>query len=375
MGVEDKDFLEVRERKQLQTLFGTAGMKLEDNDFEQVYSRAEELSFQIVGGRSGAVGIEVFRRAYNEYDDARYVGKFPSWWFDDEDASTDVITIPLIKKKTQLGAEQSKLDLSMPPPNKKPRVLNQDSQKALPLQQLSSDSQRYNRAITVLKQFFNHASLSNIPIQAELNLDEGNLQQLHATKYKVTWGSVGRRGLLLVLSDGIFFLENDDNNIKVSFLTCPLYVPNPQKPATCQHRTLLDVVLVTDKEHGISVPRFLVSDILVHMGYVLMNKPWNVRFKYVIDGVILARKKSTKIWNYSKERIRLRAKEFFDLKEVDFVCNQVVKAQFHVTDGLRFVPQEGTYLYNVGSDDNDVLVCKSCDEVIMGKMLKYITEL
>jgi len=80
MGVEDKDFLEVRERKQLQTLFGTAGMKLEDNDFQQVYSRAEELSFQIVGGRSGAVGIEVFRRAYNEYDDARYVGKYPSWW-------------------------------------------------------------------------------------------------------------------------------------------------------------------------------------------------------------------------------------------------------------------------------------------------------
>jgi hypothetical protein len=79
MGVEDKDFLEAREQRELQTLFGNAGMKLEDGDFTQVYGRAQQLSMLIEGGRRG-VGIEVFRRAYNEYDDAKYAGGYPNWW-------------------------------------------------------------------------------------------------------------------------------------------------------------------------------------------------------------------------------------------------------------------------------------------------------
>ena len=79
MGVEDKDFLDSRERADLQTLFANAGMKLNDGDFDQVYRRAAMLSMEIQGGSRG-IGIEVFRRAYNEYGDARYVGKLPSWW-------------------------------------------------------------------------------------------------------------------------------------------------------------------------------------------------------------------------------------------------------------------------------------------------------
>ena len=79
MGVEDKDFLDGREMKELQTLFGNAGMKLNDSDFDQVFGRARTLSMMIEGGRRG-VGIEVFRRAYNEYDDARFVQSYPNWW-------------------------------------------------------------------------------------------------------------------------------------------------------------------------------------------------------------------------------------------------------------------------------------------------------
>ena len=79
MGVEDGDFLQSRGQSELQKLFGNAGMKLEDGDFQQVYRRATELSMLIEGGRRG-VGIEVFRRAYNEFDDANYAGKLPSWW-------------------------------------------------------------------------------------------------------------------------------------------------------------------------------------------------------------------------------------------------------------------------------------------------------
>lgn len=322
--------------------------------------------------QKGLMDVEMIKQLQDTFDGKKEIvvdhSKFPSWWFAEGDSSSKIVTIPSMNGKRLYG-EQSGSQNS----NKKPRAEDQESlHHSLPLQRLSSDSQRYSRAMTVLKQLTNDESVpSKILIQIESNLAEQNLQQLQVATYKVTWGSVGRRGLLLVLSDGTFFLENDEDNVKVSILTCPLYIPNPQKPSTCQHRTLLDVTLVMDRENGLLVPRFLVSDMLVHMGYVLTNKPFSLRLKYVKDGVILARKKSVKIWNYSKERIRIRAKEFFGLKEIDFVCNQVIKAQFHSTDGLRFVPKEG----NCKQSSEDVLVHTSGDKGMMEKVLEHIAAL
>ena len=70
------DFLQQRDVQELRKLFANAGMVLSDGDFSQVYARAKEISMSIEGGRRG-VGIEVFRRAYNELDDARYAGGTP----------------------------------------------------------------------------------------------------------------------------------------------------------------------------------------------------------------------------------------------------------------------------------------------------------
>ena len=79
MGVEDADFLQNREVEELRKLFANAGMALGDDDFRQVYGRAKAISMDIQGGRRG-VGIEVFRRAFNELDDARYAGTVPEWY-------------------------------------------------------------------------------------------------------------------------------------------------------------------------------------------------------------------------------------------------------------------------------------------------------
>ena len=79
MGVEDADFLQNRGVEELRKLFANAGMALADDDFRQVYGRAQQLSMMIEGGARG-VGIEVFRRAFNELDDARHAGTLPSWY-------------------------------------------------------------------------------------------------------------------------------------------------------------------------------------------------------------------------------------------------------------------------------------------------------
>jgi EF-hand domain-containing family member B len=76
MGVEDADFLQHRDVQELRKLFANAGMVLSDGDFNQVYGRA----LQLGQGMGRGVGIEVFRRAFNELDDARYAGRTPSWY-------------------------------------------------------------------------------------------------------------------------------------------------------------------------------------------------------------------------------------------------------------------------------------------------------
>jgi len=207
-------------------------------------------------------------------------------------------------------------------------------------------SQRYIRALAVLKQLTSNSLLDSIPVKSETVIDSNNTSDLNLN-FKVTWKPIGRRGLLLILSDGVFFLENGTGNneprINVSMVKCPLYFPNPQKPSELQHRTLLDVTLVVDKEGDQDIPRFYISDILVHMGGLLLSKPLNTRLKFLFEGVITARKKTTAIWKYDKEKIRIRAQEYFDITKAAFVANDVAPAQLHDTKELVFLQNDGEY--------------------------------
>ena len=152
----------------------------------------------------------------------------------------------------------------------------------------------------------------------------------------------------------------------VSVLTTPLYIPNPQKPSAVQHRTLLDVTLVMDREKGRDVPRFFVSDILCHMGGVLLHKPFSHRLKYMMDGVIIARKKTTSIWKYEKEGIKMRALEYFDAGKTRFVKDEVMKAQLHDADGVIFLPADERY-----SDDHS-FVGETSSEEVMEKIIAHL---
>jgi len=295
--------------------------------------------------------------------------KLPSWWFaagDDDPSRKEMLTIPAAQDLKRPRDDS----FSMPkPPNKKVAASggNDIGGVSLPMQVLSPDSQRYIRAMTVIKQLINaQGELKKFPIRSECILNEDHIKNLQGGGHKVTWRSEGRRGLLLILSDGIYFLENmDSESIQVSILTCPLYIPNPQKPSMVQHRTLLDVTLVMDREKNVVVPRFLVSDILIHMGATLMHKPFTQRLKFLMDGVIIARKKTVNIWNYQKEKIRMRAKEFFELEKAEFVCTQVAKAQLHDTDGIEIIESGGQY---AGS----TMFCASGDVDTMRKLMDRI---
>ena len=293
------------------------------------------------------------------------LSKFPSWWFASNDSSASSETITIAPK--EMGKRKSEGESASQESKKRSRVQSRESS-PLPLEALSSNSQRYNRAIKVLKQITNiQSTLSRVPIREGSKLTDENISKLRVAKCKVTWKSVGRRGLLLILTDGIFFLENGDADIRLSILTCPLYIPNPQKPSVVQHRTLLDVSLVVDREkNNVNVPRFLILDALIYMGGKISHKPFSQRLKYIQD-LIFARKKSSNIWNYQKEGIRMRAQEFFDLGKTEYFFKNVLNAQFHETDGMCFVP-EGSY-YPEGNNYDEAIECKSDDKEMIGKVL------
>ena len=192
--------------------------------------------------------------------------------------------------------------------------------------------------------------------------------------YKVTWKSTGRRGLLLILNEGIYFLENGNDesgekNVSVSIIQGDMKFPVPNDPTKRQHRTLIDGTLVHDKEGSVLVPRFYATDILVHMGGVLMAKPCAHRAKYLLDGVIMARKKDSG-HNYGKESIKLRAKELFGIEKLDFVLKNVLRGVTHPCDGIVFVPMEGKY-----RDEGKLVVWQKNSNVSEESLVKYVSSL
>ena len=176
----------------------------------------------------------------------------------------------------------------------------------------------------------------------------------------------------MILNEGVYFLENDESGEKkvvVSVVQGDMKFPSPNDPTKRQHRTLLDGTLVHDKEGDKQVPRFYASDILCHMGGVLMAKPFAHRAKYLLDGVVMARKKDTS-HNYSKEAIKLRAKEFFGIEKLDFVLKDVLRGVTHGCEGVVFVPVEGKY-----HDGGKVVVWEKSGNVSEESLVEHVSSL
>lgn len=228
------------------------------------------------------------------------------------------------------------------------------------LEPIPNGSPKYIRATTVLHQLTQatpqptDSNPSTLPLKPELELsnnsaDNATIQSIKSNPngFKVTWLSKGRRGLLLILSEAVFFVEQQSSSIQVSQVTTMRF-PTPQDSKKSQHRTLLDVVLVTDIEKGPPTHRFYALDILCIEGGRVWHKPWEQRWKFLNEGVVLPRKKDEAKQRqqppqqhghvYAKEPIKLRAKEYFPMSKMAFVMKDVCAGVAHEADGIRVVP-------------------------------------
>jgi len=239
---------------------------------------------------------------------------------------------------------------------------HQENARSIPgLEYCPPDSPMYQRATTVLQQLISSSDIATscFPGCHEYTLTPTALNSELSKRYTVSWHPVGRRALLLLLADGVFFIEparagrNDNNGNSLSNTSADfrvsrahgMYFPSPTDLTKPQHRSLLDGVLVFDKEvsGGKLVPRYLASDIVAHEGGILKDKPFSQRVKFLLDGVYGARKRYTKYDYASKECFRFRIKDSFELRKTTFLLSTLLNQVAHDVDGLTFIPSDAPY--------------------------------
>mmetsp|Transcript_8161 Transcript_8161/g.12369 ORF Transcript_8161/g.12369 Transcript_8161/m.12369 type:complete len:170 (-) Transcript_8161:45-554(-) len=157
--------------------------------------------------------------------------------------------------------------------------------------------------------------------------------------------------------------------------------PTPQDSKKSQHRTLLDVVLVTDVEKGSPTHRFYALDILCIEGGRVWHKPWEQRWKFLNEGVVLPRKKEEAMQQqqpqqqhghiYSKEPIKLRAKEYSPMRKLAFVMKDVCAGVAHDANGIRVVPM-GEYGIGDKKDSAMAVVWKKGGDVGDEKLVSLL---
>jgi len=254
------------------------------------------------------------------------------------------------------------------------------------LEPVQTDYPKWTRALTVLAQLTQIPSsssdsdstptMTNLPLRPEIDISsqDGNNKNIvndiassmknNTQAYKATWLSTkGRRGLLLILTEAVYFIEQPPQPQSPSQLSAPITVsivtnikfPSPQKtsPPKTQHRTLLDVVLVLDNEKSRTQYRFYALDILSIEGGMLWHKPHEQRWRFLNENVLLPRKKEEGRGarglghDYAKEPIKIRAKEYFPLQKLGFVMKDVCAGVGHEAKGVRIIP---VGVYGVGGD-------------------------
>jgi len=330
-------------------------------------------------------------------------GGTPSWWFameeDDEEEEDTKDNDSNMKRKREESivippCESGNEDAIST--TKRTRT-DDETYPKLPqevLQPVSKDSGKYNRAISVLTQMTtpptssssDQKPMSMLPLKLEVDISDGNTDSKdilpsikgNPEKYKVTWLSTkGRRGLLLILTEAVFFIEQSTSSISISIVT-NMKFPSPKDLSKPQHRTLLEVVLVEDIEKR-STYRFYVQDILCIEGGMVYHKPLDQRLRYLNDGVLMPRKKDETMQQHSEqtnvyvtEQIKIRGKEYFSMKKLGFVMKDVCSGVGHDAEGIRVVPVGE---YGIGSESNDdktkaLVWRKGCD--VDGEKLKSL---
>lgn len=185
-------------------------------------------------------------------------------------------------------------------------------------------------------------------------MDRNNLRFLHTKPYMVSWKADGTRYMMLIKDkDEVYFFDRDNSCFKINnlvFLTRDLkgHLKN----------TLLDGEMVIDKVKNLSIPRFLVYDIVVSEDENVGMKSFVERLGIIRHKIIEPRHEAMRQGLIRKEGepFSIRNKDFWDTQQAHSLLSEKFARQLsHEPDGLIFQPKLEPY------------VCGRCDEVLKWK--------
>uniref|UniRef100_A0AAV1V6X9 mRNA capping enzyme adenylation domain-containing protein n=1 Tax=Peronospora matthiolae TaxID=2874970 RepID=A0AAV1V6X9_9STRA len=155
--------------------------------------------------------------------------------------------------------------------------------------------------------------------------------------YLVTWRARGRRCLLYVASVGIYVVSRDMTFTKVN-----MKFPRRRATNECQVNTLIDGLIVEDRDHGTKVARYLAFDVIFLEGVPTWQKKLEKRLQCLQNEIIVPRK-NDKSFDYTKEPFRVRMKDHFRLGKTEYMLTKFAKSVTHEVDGVIYTPSEAPY--------------------------------
>ncbi|RHY86676.1 hypothetical protein DYB26_006203, partial [Aphanomyces astaci] len=145
-------------------------------------------------------------------------------------------------------------------------------------------------------------------------------------------------------------------------------------------KTLVDGVLVQDRDGGAVVRRFLAFDLIAWEGTSVYKSKLEKRLQCLQNEIILPRK-TDKTLECADESFRVRMKDHFRLDKTEHLLRNFIPKVTHDVEGLIFTPKQATY--GVGGFEADEPVFKFVTDASMmmggldgslteGQLLQYI---
>lgn len=187
-----------------------------------------------------------------------------------------------------------------------------------------------------------------------VSMDRNNLRFLHTKPYMVSWKADGTRYMMLIQDkDEVYFFDRDNSCFKINNL---VFMTRDLKAHL--KNTLLDGEMVIDKDKGLSIPRFLVYDIVVCEDESVATKSFSERLGIIQHKIIEPRHEAMRqnLIRKEGEPFSVRKKDFWDQKlAYSLLSEKFLRLLSHEPDGLIFQPKLEPY------------VCGRCDEVLKWK--------
>ncbi|RHX99246.1 hypothetical protein DYB25_001434 [Aphanomyces astaci] len=159
------------------------------------------------------------------------------------------------------------------------------------------------------------------------------------------------------------------------------------KDSVVAYKTLVDGVLVQDRDGGAVVRRFLAFDLIAWEGASVYKSKLEKRLQCLQNEIILPRKTVLSIWPFmcrqgADESFRVRMKDHFRLDKTEHLLRNFIPKVTHDVEGLIFTPKQATY--GVGGFEADEPVFKFVTDASMmmmggldgslteGQLLQYI---